>query len=207
MTITRPAESTRVQLQDIVTDLAGRAQIAPPRVKLWRRRNARYNAATHCIAVSVALADGLNGAQLRTLLAHEVGHASRRVKTLRRVLKYLFPPSLITLATGVAGLYVGGFSATQDVATGLRAWGVLLVIGVGTLAAARVHESIEKRARRDAYAEELHADRFAKRHGDPSADIGSVLDACAQIEDSGTLGPEAMRRTRFARRFQHATSK
>ncbi|MEL5920635.1 M48 family metalloprotease [Stenotrophomonas maltophilia] len=206
MATRRPAESARLQLQDLVNDLASRAHIAPPRVKLWRKRNARYNAATHCIAVSVALADGLNEAQLRTLLAHEVGHASRRVKTLRRVLKYLFPLSLIMLATGIVGFNVGGFSATQDVATGLRAWGALLVIGVGTLAAARVQESIEKRARRDAYAEELHADRFAKRHGDPSADIGSVLDACAQIEDSGTLGPEAMRRTRFARRSHQGTS-
>jgi len=206
MTIRRSAESTRLQLQDLVIELASRAHIAPPRVKLWRKRNARYNAATHCIAVSVALADGLNGAQLRTLLAHEVGHASRRVRTLRRVLKYLFPPSLILLATGVLAFHVGGFSSTQDVATGLRAWGALLVTGVGTLVAVRVHERVEKRAWRDAYAEELHADRFAKRHGDPSADIGSVLDACARIEDSGTLGPEAMRRTRFARRFHRGVS-
>src|SRR5690606_26008605 len=122
------------------------AQIAPPRVRLWRKRNARYNAATHCIAVSVALADGLNGAQLRTLLAHEVGHASRRLKTLRRVLKYLFPECLILLATGVLAFYVGGFSTTQDVATGLRAWGALLVLGVGTFVSWRVHERVEKRA-------------------------------------------------------------
>ncbi len=191
-----------MDLQSLVNVLSSRAQIAPPRVKLWRNRNARYNAATHGIAVSGALADGLNEAQLHTLLAHEVGHASRRANTLRRVLKYLFPPLLILLATAAIAFSVGGFSAAQDVARGLRAWGALLVTGIGILVAARVHESIERQARRDAYAEELRADRFAKRHGDPNADVASVLEACAQIEGSGMLGPEAMRRIRFARRLE-----
>lgn len=191
-----------LDLQALVKVLSSRAQIAPPRVKLWRNRNARYNAASNGIAVSVALADGLNEAQLHTLLAHEVGHASRRANTLRRVLKYLFPPLLILLATAAIAFSVGGFSAAQDVARGLRAWGALLVTGIGILVAARVHESIERRARRDAYAEELRADRFAKRHGDPNADVASALEACAQIEGSGTLGPEAMRRIRFARRLE-----
>lgn len=189
-----------MDLQSLVNVLSSRAHIAPPRVKLWRNRNARYNAATHAIAVSVALADGLTEAQLLTLLAHEVGHARRRANTLRRVLKHLLPPLLILLATAAIAFNVGGFSATQDVATGLRAWGALLVTGMGILMAARVHERIERRARRDDYAEELRADRFAKRHGDPHADVASVLEACAQIEDSGTLSTGAMRRIRFARR-------
>ncbi|APP87444.1 hypothetical protein E1J23_20445 [Xanthomonas gardneri] len=92
--------ATRLQLQATVDAIAAHAYIAPPRVRLWRHRNARYNALTHTIAVSQTLALTLDANQRYTLLAHEVGHAQRRATMLKRVGSYFWPPAL-ALVVGV----------------------------------------------------------------------------------------------------------
>ncbi|MEQ7963873.1 M48 family metalloprotease [Xanthomonas hortorum pv. pelargonii] len=187
--------ATRLQLQATVDAIAAHAYIAPPRVRLWRHRNARYNALTHTIAVSQTLALTLDANQRYTLLAHEVGHAQRRATMLKRVGSYFWPPALALVVGAMTAAAVGSFAAKP-----LPQTLCALVLGiVAAVVAGQLAERTDRRARRDSYAEELRADRFANRMaGDPAA-MTAVLHACARIKDGGELGAEAERRIAFAR--------
>ncbi|MCC4618510.1 M48 family metalloprotease [Xanthomonas campestris pv. asclepiadis] len=106
--------ATRQQLQRMVDAIAARAHVAPPRVKLWRRRDARYNALSHTITVSMTLARTLDAGQLYTLLAHEVGHAKRRAPMLKRAAGYFWPPALALVVGGGAAAAVTGVTQSCE---------------------------------------------------------------------------------------------
>lgn len=57
------------------------------------------------------LVGALNESQLRTLLAHEVGHAMRRATMLKRVGSYFWPPALALVVGAMAAAAVGSFAA------------------------------------------------------------------------------------------------
>lgn len=192
---------TRRVLQGNVDAIAARAQVKPPHVKVWRRRSARYNALTHCIAVSVKLAQGLDSDQLYTLLAHEIGHAARRAKTMRRVARYMAPAVVVSGFVAAAGV-VAGIYAETPAFSWPRALGASLIVAIGIVVAGIMESRNQRGLRRDVYAEELLADRFATRMAGHRADIPSVLHACARIERAGVLTPLAHRRIAFLRRRQ-----
>lgn len=189
--------TTHRQLQRSVDAIAAHVDIVPPRVRLWRHRNARYSALTHTIAVSRVLVGALNESQLQTLLAHEVGHAMRRATMLKRVGSYFWPPALALVVGAMAAATVGSFAAKPLAITDPQTLCALVLGIVAAVVAGQLAERTDRRARRDSYAEELRADRFANRMaGDPAAMTG-VLHACARIEDGGELGAEAERRIAF----------
>ncbi|WP_256050512.1 M48 family metalloprotease [Xanthomonas translucens] len=187
-------------MQIMVDAIAAHAHVATPRVKLCRHRNARYNALTHSIAVSTTLARTLDVPQLYALLAHEVGHAQRRATMLKRYAGYIWPPMLaLMVGVGAAAAVIGSTTTAMAVTDPQALCALALMLGAGLVGAQFVGHS-DRRARRDGYAEELRADRFANRMaGDPAA-MASVLRACARIEDAGELGAEAERRIAFAQR-------
>ncbi|MCT8308738.1 M48 family metalloprotease (plasmid) [Xanthomonas translucens pv. translucens] len=192
--------TTRQQLQIMVDAIAAHAHVAPPRVKLWRYRNARYSALTHTIAVSKTLACTLDAPQLYTLLAHEVGHAKRRAMILKRPVGYIWPPMLaLMIGAGAAAAVIGSATTSMAVTDPQALCALALMVGAGLVGAQFVGHS-ESRARRDGYAEELRADRFANRLAGNPAAMTSVLHACARIEDESELTLEAQRRIAFAQR-------
>ncbi|AKK65887.1 hypothetical protein FE36_19995 [Xanthomonas oryzae pv. oryzicola] len=192
--------ATHRQLQRLVDEIAAHGDIVPPRVRLWRHRNARYNALTHTIAVSRTLAHTLDANQRYTLLAHEVGHAQRRATMLARAGSYFWPPALALGVGGLAAAAVYSLAARPVAITDPHALCALMLCTVAAVIAGQLAERIARRTRRDGYAEELRADRFANRLvGDPTA-MTSVLHACAQIEDRGELTSEDKRRIAFAQR-------
>ncbi len=143
------------------------------------------------------LVGALNESQLRTLLAHEVGHAMRRATMLKRVGSYFWPPALALVVGAMAAAAVGSFAAKPLAITDPQTLCALVLDIVAAMIAGQLAERTARRARRDSYAEELRADRFANRMaGDPAA-MTAVLHACARIEDGGELGAEAERRIAF----------
>ncbi|UJO06491.1 hypothetical protein [Xanthomonas arboricola] len=118
---------------------------------------------------------------------------------LKRVGSYFWPPALALVVGAMTAAAVGSFAAKPLAITAPQTLCALVLGIVAAVVAGQLAERTDRRARRDSYAEELRADRFANRMaGDPAA-MTAVLHACARIEDGGELGAEAARRIAFAR--------
>jgi len=169
--------------QQVVNDLAAIAGIKSPRLKVYGGRNAFYSPFTHRIYLSSLLAAEMDSDALRTLLAHEIGHARRRRKMLYNLCRFsVFPLAswLIWSALTITSylMFGAGWQAMVALVTGLLLTFFIDQINTSFFDAARL-------------IEEFSADRFAESVAWGSGAMEKALVDAARIENNGQLGSQA----------------
>lgn len=164
---------------------AAAAGCAAPWVRVKKMRNACYNPLVHRISVSAQLLDSLPDPALRTLAAHEVAHSTQREEMLRDAAHTLLLPVLAWLvaAIGTIGTFLSGYPSA---ALWLLAGATLVTIPLSKWADRQWEKTVLER--------EYRADAFAEAYVQVRGATARMLQACADIENDGHLGEDAMRR-------------
>lgn len=168
--------------QQIVDDLASIAGITAPKVKTYDGRNAFYRAFTHRIYLSRKLVSNLSHEHVRTLLAHEVGHAKRRGVILRKMSSIGFIP---------LGSWLACVSLSLVIYQTLGSWPAVTMLALGLVVLLGTVRMIAPALEAAQLVEELEADRFAESAVSCQGAIERALREVARIEDSGVLGSQA----------------
>jgi Zn-dependent protease with chaperone function len=168
--------------QQIVDDLASTAGIKAPKVNFYDGRNAFYRPFTHRIYLSKRLVSELSCEGLRTLLAHEVGHAKRRGAMLSNIGRLGFIP---------LGSWLGCCAFGLICYQVLGRWPALAMMTLGLVVTLILMRKIAPALEAAQLVEELAADRFAESAVGRQGAIEHALREIAGIEDSGYLGSEA----------------
>lgn len=160
---------------EAVAEASLHAGVKPPKFDIRRLKSggyAVYSPFMHKIFLSVEVANKISKNHLRTLIAHEVGHATQRNEILMDALRYLLPAPLAFMVFGLLSIWAisAGFSL---MALCVFLTGLCLFLIVDRFTSPQWYEAVDRR--------ELQANLFANTFIGSSTAIECAIEACETV--------------------------